>query len=215
MYFRCSAVPFIFIISAAGLLLCCRTNGIDDLPVPSETRILRKNLATEYYSIAEAYFDLKKYDKAADYYKLAMKDPALRTAAYYKLGRAYALGKQWNDAEKIFRTLLKRDPENLSISISIAYITAMKGDTENALLMYRNLIEKKPDDGDLLENYIALLITDGRLELAEQQLFILKTKFPDNSSIDTLQKKIYEKLDNPPAKEKEEKAAAEEMPAVH
>jgi tetratricopeptide (TPR) repeat protein len=215
MYFRCPAMLFFFIIPAAGLLLSCRTNGIDDIPVPSETRILRKNLATEYYSIAEAYFDLKKYDKAADYYKLAMKDPALRTAAYYKLGRAYALGKQWDDAEKIFRTLLKRDPENLNISISIAYITAMKGDIEKALFMYRNLIEKKPDDGDLLENYIALLITDGRLELAEQQLFILKTKFPDNASIDTLQKKIYEKLDNPPVNEKEEKAADGEGVAAH
>jgi|GEM_PF-399094 len=203
-----SFAGFLFLLTAAGIVVSCSSAKMPEIPVPGESAALSKNIASEYYSIADGYFEVKKYDKAAEYYKLAMRDKSIRPAAYYKLGRSYAMNKQWDDAETVFKDLLKRDPQNSSLTASLAYITAMKGDTAGALTMYKNLIDTYPDESSYLENYIALLIDDGKLEQAEQQLFVLKSKFPNSTSIDSLQKKIYEKLDNPPAEDQEKKDAS-------
>ena len=50
----------------------CQTSNA--FKVPGESSIITKNIASEYFTIAEGYADLKKYDKAAEYYKYAMND---------------------------------------------------------------------------------------------------------------------------------------------
>ena len=64
-------------------------------------------------SIGDAYLDLKKYDKAIQYYQKAMESKSLYWTAYYKLGRSYALAKKWSEAKNVYYKLLKRDPENV------------------------------------------------------------------------------------------------------
>src|SRR5574344_1777971 len=94
------------------------------LPIPGEDVVVKKNISVEYMTIADAYSDLSKYDKAAQYYKLAMKNKKLYWTAYYKLGRCYAMSKNWTEARKIYSVFLKRDPNNVNIKMSLAYIYA-------------------------------------------------------------------------------------------
>ena len=182
-------IPFFLAFS----LFSCASN---ELRVPGESKIILKNLATEYYTIADGYLEIKNYAKAAEYYKLAMRNKDLYLTAYYKLARSYALAKDWENADKTYRELLARDGENTMLKTSLAYITAMRGEVDDAILQYRDLISANPYDENLLESYVALLINVGRGEDAEESFFILKEKFPDNKQIAGFAQKLSEIVDN-------------------
>ena len=162
-------IPAILVLGFS--FFSCASN---ELRVPGETELILKNISTEYYNIAEGYMDIKKYDKAAEYYKLAMRHKELNLPAYYKLARAYALAKNWDKASECYDELLKLDPENTMLKISIAYITAMSGNVDEGILQYKKLLEDNPYDQNLLESYVALLINVGRGEDAEESFFLLR-----------------------------------------
>lgn len=161
--------------------------------VPGESEIITTNISLEYFAIADEYLNLKNYQKAVQYYKLAMKNKSLNAAAYYKLARSYALAKDYESAEKCYTKLLSVDPENKDLQISLAYIKGMSGKTEEATRLYKGLIEKFPNDSSLLENYLTLLLFSENLEESEKQYQILLEKFPDNANLQSLSDKI-EKL---------------------
>lgn len=171
----------------------CSTNGIS---IPGEKKILMSNLATEFYNIAEGYMDIKKYDKAAEYYQLAMRDKELNRTAFYKLARSYALAKKWDKATECYTELLRLDPENTMLKTSMAYITAMSGNVDDAILQYKKLLESNPYDENLLESYVALLINVGRGEDAEESFFILKEKFPGNKQLTSFAQQLSDIVDN-------------------
>ena len=76
----------LFFITAAGLF----AKGTVD----SET-------AKAYFEIAQAYTEVSKYDKAAEFYLKAAKDPAHKNAAEYNLARVYGLQGSWSKAKPI------------------------------------------------------------------------------------------------------------------
>ena len=174
-------------------LFACSSNTFH---VPGESRIILKNIATEYYTIAEGYMELKKYDKAAEYYKLAMRNEDLYMTAYYKLARSYALAKDWEKANEAYTVLLKHDKDNKMLKMSLAYITAMRGDTEKALVQYHDLLSESPYDANILESYVALLIYAKKSAEAEEYFFILKEKFPDNKQIASFAQQLSELVES-------------------
>lgn len=184
-------IPAILVLGFS--FFSCASN---ELRVPGETELILKNISTEYYNIAEGYMDIKKYDKATEYYKLAMRHKELNLPAYYKLARAYALAKNWDKASECYDELLKLDPENTMLKISIAYITAMSGNVDEGILKYKKLLEDNPYDQNLLESYVALLINVGRGEDAEESFFLLKEKFPDNKQLSSFAQQLDELVDN-------------------
>ena len=203
------------IACAAGILFllplssCTSQYGLN---VPGQSRIIIKNLSIEYYNIAEAYVENKNYAKAAEYYKLAMRDKALYAQCFYKMGRAYALAKDWENAYSVYSELLERDKENTDLRLSLIYIKAMKGDVDEALLDYKALFEAYPNNQTVLENYISLLVETGKGELAEKQLAVLKATFPDSKLISTLTPKIAELVDNMDTSEPETESEGEKTP---
>ena len=196
-----------FAFSAAILLPACTSQY--GLSVPGQNRIILKNLSLEYYNVAEAYAENKNYAKAAEYYKLAMRDKALYMQAYYKLGRSYALAKDWENAYTVYNDLLSRDPENTDLRLSLIYIKAMKGEVDEALLDYKALFEAYPNNQTVLENYVSLLVETGRGELAEKQYQVLKKTFPDSKLVSSLASKIAELVDNMDTSEPETAAENE------
>jgi tetratricopeptide (TPR) repeat protein len=192
------------LVIVSALFFSCGTNM--HLSVPGEESVTRESVGIEYLAIADSYADLGKYDKAVTYYLLAMKNKKLYWSAYYKLGRAYALAKDWSDAENVYDKLLQRDPANVNLKLSRAYIKAMSGNLDEAMMLYRTLLEEQPENDAVLVNYITILLSQGRAELAEEQLEVLKKNFPDNKSISNLSKKIGDALKDdgsapPPAEE--------------
>lgn len=174
------------------LFLSCEST----FKIPGESRTILKNIAIEYYNIAEGYVGIKNYAKASEYYKLAMRDSELYLSSYYKLARAYALAQNWDSAMECYKELLSRDPDNVNLKISIAYITAMRGENDEAIEQFRKLNDENPYVQSILENYITLLLFVGRAEDSEKLYFTLKEKFPDSSKIKEFSQKLTELTDN-------------------
>ncbi len=182
-FFRLSLFfAFIFLISCSS----------SSFRAPGESRIILKNIASEYYAIAEGFFEIKKYDKAAEYYRLAMRNDELYLSSYYKLARSYALAKDWDKASEAYNYLLKLDPENTALKASLAYITAMSGDFKKGIALYKDLISENSFDESLLESYLALLINAEEGKEASETYFVLKEKFPNNKKLVSFAQKLTE-----------------------
>lgn len=162
------------------------------VPVPGETVAKKNNIFAEYMNIADAYNDLGKYDKAITYYNLAKANKTLRWSANYKLAHTYAMNKNWEEAQKLYLELYKRDPENSSIQMSVAYIYAMNGKLSSAENIYVSLVEKNPENADILVNYINVLFAMEKYSEVEKNLAVLKEKFKDNTNISLFEKKLEE-----------------------
>lgn len=183
----------LFFVSTFFLLVSCQSTYF----IPGKKTVVYKNISAEYFNIAQGYEGLKNYNKAIEYYKLAMNDKSIANSCNYKIGRCYALSKDYSNAAKIYESLVAKDPDNLSLKMSLAYVYAMGGETNKAIAFYKNLAEKYPEDVSVLVNYTALLISDSKYELAEKNFYILKEKFPADKSIVEIQSKLADYLENP------------------
>lgn len=177
-------------LSLVFLFFSC--SGTAHLPVPGEKNAVESNISVEYYSIASSYEELKNYKKAIDYYNLAKKNKKMRASSEYKIARCYALLKDWDNAQAGFEKILKKDPSNTNIKISLAYIMAMRGDLEASSQLYSTLVSENSTDVSILKNYISVLCARGMFDEANVQLAVLKEKFPDDAGISGIEKKLQE-----------------------
>ena len=182
-------VAFFCFVFPSSLVSCASTGA----PIPGKTKAEAKKLSNEYLSIADLYFGMEKYDKAIEYYKLALNNKDNYWNVYYKLAKTYTLQSKWADALPMYENLLKRDPKNNSIKVSIAYIYAMSGDTDKAINIYTELVNTNPENDEYLQNLIAVCIAKKDYEASQKHFENLQQAFPDNKNIDKIKQEI-EKL---------------------
>ena len=162
------------------------------VPIPGQSDAVITNIYIEYLNIADIYFGLEKFDKAETYYKAAMGNKDIYWSAYYKLAKCYVYQSKWGDAQTAYETMLKRDSNNISLKSSVAYIYAMNGNTEKSIELYSELMEQSPDQSEILENYICVLLAADKKEDAKTQYDLLKQKFPESKRLEELGKHFVE-----------------------
>ena len=128
--------------------------------------------------------------KAIEFYEFAMKDRALHDAAYYKIGQCYAKNKQYDKAYSVFNTILRKDPENKSLKNTLAYLTAMNGNVEEAAELYKQILASDPDNVETLVNYVSVLIILKDYETAKINLSYLEKKYPSTAQIAPLKENL-------------------------
>ena len=198
LYWARAVIAAIFCIAVPLLTASCSSSKIA-FPIPGQRESAVKNIYIEYMNLADAYYELEKYDKAVSYYKAAMENKDIYWTAYYKLARCYVYQSKWDTAQTSYETLLKRDPKNNSLKSSLAYIYAMNGNVEKSTAMYEELIESNPDQSEYLENYICLLLAQDKKDEAKTQFDILAEKYPASKKIEELSKQF----EAPPEEESE------------
>jgi len=156
----------LFFITAAGLF----AKG----SVDSET-------AKAYFEIAQAYTEISKYDKAAEFYLKAAKDPAHKKAAEYNLARVYGLQGDWGKAKNIFERQYKEAPGNVLIAKAYAYSLAATGDEARACEMYKKLYDEDSENPEAVLNYARILILSKRYDQALSFIEEMKTRFTESS----------------------------------
>jgi len=156
----------LFFITAAGLF--AKGN------VDSET-------AKAYFEIAQAYTEVSKYDKAAEFYLKAAKDPAHKNAAEYNLARVYGLQGDWGKAKNILERQYKDAPGNVLIAKAYAYSLAATGDEARACEMYKKLYDEDSENPEAALNYVRILILSKRYNQALSFIEEMKTRFTENT----------------------------------
>ncbi len=164
-----------------------------------------KDLTGEYFAIAEAYSELKKYDKAIDYYSKTVKNEKYRRASQYNLAQLYALKNDWKNCISNLEPIYQEAPDNVKIATAYAYALASKGEEKKALDIYKKIYLQNSETPEYFFNYVRLLIIVKKYDEAKELLTTAKenfTKEEETRIIESLEKKIEEIL-NPPKKEKE------------
>jgi len=179
-------------LSLAVLISSCATGNAG---------LAGRNIASEYYAIAEGYAEISKFDKAVVYYRKAALRKEYANAANYGLGRMYALSGKWQEACDTFAALHAKDPENTLVSSAYAYALASNGQKDEALALYETVWRKNGDDPLAGRNYAAMLVLAARYEEALSLVVTLKETYPAAEAlkgIGDLEKKAADAL-KPPA----------------
>jgi len=171
---------FLAAVLSAVLSVSC---GSVPLMLPGGKAAVVGNIYSEYLNIGDIYFSLEKYDRAAACYELALDGRSNYWGTYYKLARSRAMNSEWDKAGRMYGRLLERDPDNMTLLSSKAYICAMSGDAAGAAEIYSSLVSRQPESSEYLEDYIAVLLMDGDVEGAEAPLALLRRDFPDSANI--------------------------------
>ena len=139
------------------------------------TGISSSDLAGEYFNIGNAYFDLKKYDKAVFYYKEAYKLDNTLLKARFNIALSYIALNRNDTADNILTELLEKDSANVKILASLAYSYHMEGKDEEALSELNKILTISPENTDARNNMAVILWKlDRKTEAAEEFKKLLK-----------------------------------------
>ena len=126
--------------------------------------------AEEYYALGSAYFELKKYAEAENWFSKAKFHKSTNIASIYYLGRiAYETGR-YREAESYFEQILKVDGENITALKAAAYTCIKLEELDKASSYYWKVLELVPESYDEGYNYAVVLMALGRAEEAEKVL---------------------------------------------
>ncbi len=176
---------------------------------------IEEDLSGEYFSIAEGYTELKKYEKAVEFYKKAEKSDQYKNAVQYNLAQVYALQNDWVNCLKYLEPIYEQVPENIKIATAYAYALSSSGQEKKALEIYEKIYLKEPETPIYFFNYIRILIVSKKYDEALKLLDENKEKFNsgnDGQTLNSLKEKINNIL-NPP-KEKPKKKTVEQKEEI-
>lgn len=163
--------------------------------------------AKAYFEIAQAYTEVSKYDKAAEFYLKAAKDPAHKNAAEYNLARVYGLQGDWGKAKNILERQYKDAPGNVLIAKAYSYSLAATGDEARACEMYKKLYDEDSENPEAALNYTRILILSKRYDQALSFIEEMKTRFTEsteNKAFAELEEKIKKAQEEPEKQERED-----------
>lgn len=185
--FKTLILVIIFAITFPSVFLACTTGNY---LVPGYDTIKIQSVYNEYFTIAEEYYSLGKYDKALMYYEKCSSNKKLKNECQYKKALCYVQLKDWKKAEEIFSKLLSIDSDNSTLKSSLAYTYSMEGDTDKSLSLYKELVETHPENQSFLENYISVLIQKEIIDEVKVQFENLKKNFSDSKKIPVIEEKL-------------------------
>ena len=114
--------------------------------VPLET------LAVEYYNLGNAYFQLKKYKEAGEYFQKALYYDRNNNQAIYNLARSLAEQGQLEEAGAKLESLQVSDENNQMVQKTMAYLRYTQNKKSEALELYEGVINLGAGDPETLRN---------------------------------------------------------------
>jgi len=126
--------------------------------------------AQEYFSIGMAYFELGKYEDAEKWLNRAKQADRTMVASTYNLGRIAYETKRYEDAAKLFESILKKDGDNVLALKAAAYSRIKSGDIEIAEKHYTKLFTLVPESADDGYNHALILFALERYTQAQDVL---------------------------------------------
>ena len=112
----------------------------------------RHNLAVEYYNLGNAYYKIKDYDRAIDFFQNSIEhDPEL-LHAHYNLSLALIQQGRGAEANIALLELLEKDPDNTAVLQIIGYSLYVQSKGEEALEVFDRILALQTNDLNALYN---------------------------------------------------------------
>lgn len=101
---------------------------------------LRESIDFEYFSLAEEYYSLKKWDKALDFYTKSKQSKNFYAKSVYKSALIFIEKKQYNESEILFDELVENDPGNANFLSYLAFVKAKQKKFLEAIDLYQKIL---------------------------------------------------------------------------
>jgi len=154
----------------------------------------RSELATEYYNLGTAFFDLGDLDRSADYFSRALELDQSLARASYNLARVYVLQNRFADAAELLEALRLEDPTNTVVLETIGYVYYSLEDLDLAREAYAEVIEIDPGNKNALFNLARVEVDRDALVPARDLLRRAVELNPDDTEALTLLASVAERL---------------------
>lgn len=140
-----------------------------------------------YNLLAQAAIMNQDWIKADEMFRVALeKKPDLFDQKYWYGQNMLRMGKI-DEGEKIFRELIKREPERLDVQIDLANVITHKFEYEEATQIWRNVNKELPGNPKFMMNQADLELRIGELRIADRlcrdvlEMDDVMTLFPDEA----------------------------------
>ncbi|MBC7659044.1 MAG: tetratricopeptide repeat protein [Chitinophagaceae bacterium] len=98
-----------------------------------------------HHIMSQGYFALKDFKKATRHVKSALAHEPENVSYLNQLGVCYKESELYDDATKVYNTVIKLDPDNRSALYNKAIMLAAKGQAEEAVKLLQRCVLKHPD----------------------------------------------------------------------
>lgn len=124
--------------------------------------------------LGDVYMEQGSYPQAQEAYREALK-VTNRLETEVKLGRAYFIDKQLDQAEKSFQSVAARDVYNVNARIGLGDVYRAKGQNDKALENYRTALDLRADSAtrrDIAKKILELDPNDTKTRFRLAQLYL-------------------------------------------
>jgi tetratricopeptide (TPR) repeat protein len=132
------------------------------------------------YNLGLMYANSGELEKAAEYYRAALKIDGLFYMAKVNLATVFNLQKKNEDAERLLKEVLAENPEISQVNYSLALLLAEMGKIDESRLYFLKAAELIPDQPRILYNLALVENSQGNTTLAEKYLLSALSKEPYN-----------------------------------
>lgn len=111
-----------------------------------------KDLAAEYYNLANGYLVLKRYAEAIQFYERSLQLDPEQAKSTYNLALAYLESGKAARACELIEGLLQKDSNNTGLMAFLAYARYLEGKDDEAISLYKKILEVQSEDRTALYN---------------------------------------------------------------
>lgn len=145
------------------------------------TKTDESDLAVEYFNVGNAFYEIDQFDKAIDYYdKVLDIDPDFHKARY-NLVYIYVYKEDFKTAESHINYLNISGDNNLKIKKLSAYLKYSKGELNDSLDLYLDILNSGDSSEEIRLNIVKLYF---QLEDYQKALDYVKELIGDNEDVD-------------------------------
>ena len=116
-----------------------------------------------FYILAEIFYIKANYDKAINYYTMAIKHNDKNTLYYYKLGGLYVQKGFFAEAEECYNKAIYIEPDNLLYNYTLAYLYFIGGKYDFAKTIIEEIFKKNKDYKDAIVLKLQILLKEKNL----------------------------------------------------
>jgi predicted Zn-dependent protease len=147
------------------------------------SNIKKEDLAREYYNIANAYYGMKKYADANQYYKRAIELDSTFSTGKYNYAQSLLKINEFDTACLILEDLSSQDSQNTLILTLLGYAYHSQKKDDKALATFEKILSLSPDNATALYNSGIILWKTGKMEDAQKRFERAISLAPDDLDV--------------------------------